>query len=328
MISMPRRLLPAGLLVALLLLGIGSAGAQSYPSRPIRFIVGFSAGGITDIVARIIADHVRNKLGQSVIVENRTGANGMVAATEVARAAPDGYTVLISNSSTLTLNPLLYKKSQYETSDFFPVSLMVSYPFILAINPANEKNASVATLNDLVRLARDKPGQFTYGSTGQGGLVHLGFELINQQADIKMVHVPYRGAAAALLALLSKEIDIVFENPTSLAQFKSGKIKALAVTSPERWRDLPDVPAVSELGFPGFDASSWVGAVVHARTPPAVIKTLSDAIRSAATDPATRALLMPHGNIPMLDPQQFAAKIKAETEVNAKVIRQAAITLE
>lgn len=314
--------------VTLVLLGIGAAGAQSYPARPIRFVVGFSAGGITDIVARIVAEHVRNKLGQQVVVENRTGANGVLAATEVVRAPADGYTVLISNSSTLTLNPLLNKKISYETADFAPVSLMVSYPFIMAINPANEKNGSASTLNDFLKLARDKPGQFTYGSSGQGGLVHLGFELINQLADVKMVHVPYRGAAAAQLALFGKEIDIVFENPTSLAQFKSGRLKALAVTSPERWRDLPDVPAVSELGYPGYDASSWVGAVVHARTPPAVIKVLYEAISSAATDPVTRAQLLQHGNVPMLDPQQFAAKIKAETEVNAKVIRNSNITVD
>lgn len=301
---------------------------QSFPNRPMRFVVGFSAGGITDVVARIMAEHVRVRLGQPVTVENRTGANGVLAAMEVLRAPPDGHTVLISNSSTLTLNPLLARKPPYEAADFAPLSLMVSYPFVIASNPTSEKAGSANTLPEFIRLARERPGQFTYGSTGNGGLVHLGFELLNHMADIRMVHVPYRGASAAQVALLGKEVDVVFENPTSLAQFRSGRLRALAVTSPERWRDLPDVPTVSELGYPGFDSSSWVGAAVPARTPPAVVRVLAEAIRSAANDPAVRAQLMQHGNVPMLDPQQFAAKIKAESEVNAKIIRQSNISVD
>lgn len=329
MVNVHRRIRNLVFAFAVLALGTGTAAAQPYPNRPIRFVVGFSAGGITDVVARIVADHVRTRLGQPVTVENRTGANGMVAAVEVARAAPDGHTVLISNSSTLTLNPLLHKKIQYQTADFAPVALMVSYPFIVAVNPASPKMASVNTLADLVRLAREQPGKLTYGSSGLGGLVHLGFEWMNQLGDTRMVHVPYRGASAAQVALLGNEVDVVFENPTSLPQFRSGRLKALAVTGPERWRDLPDVPAVAEgAGYAGFDSSSWVGAVVPARTPPDVVKALSDAIRSAAGDPAMRALLQQHGNLPMLDPQQFAAKIRAETETNAKVIERSSITVD
>jgi tripartite-type tricarboxylate transporter receptor subunit TctC len=313
-------------------LGLGmiapTLAQQPFPNRPIRFVVGFSAGGITDIVARITAEHVRLRLGQPVTVENRTGANGVLAAMEVLRAPADGHTVLISNSSTLTLNPLLARKPPYEASDFAPLSLMVSYPFVIATNPTSEKTGAAATLPEFIRLARERPGQFTYGSTGNGGLVHLGFELLNSLADIRMVHVPYRGASAAQVALLGKEVDVVFENPTSLPVFRSGRLRALAVTGPERWRDLPDVPTVSELGYPGFDSSSWVGAVVPARTPPAVVRALAEAIRSAAADPAVRAQLLQHGNLPMLDPQQFAAKIRAESEVNAKIIRQSNISVD
>ena len=305
-----------------------SLAQQAWPNRPIRFVVGFSAGGITDIVARIMAEHVRNRLGQPVTVENRTGANGVLAAQEVLRAPPDGHTVLISNSSTLTLNPLLARKPPYEAADFAPVSLMVSYPFVIATNPTSEKAGAATTLPEFLKLARERPGQFTYGSTGNGGLVHLGFELLNHLSDVRMVHVPYRGASAAQVALLGKEVDVVFENPTSVAQFRSGRLRALAVTSPERWRDLPEVPTVSELGYPGFDSSSWVAAVVPARTPPAIVKALADAIRSAANDPAVRAQLMQHGNLPMLEPAQFAAKIKAESELNAKIIRQSNISVD
>ena len=322
-------LLRAGLCLILSLGLVAASAAQSaWPSRPIRFVVGFSAGGITDVVARIMAEHVRARLGQPVMVENRTGANGVLAAQEVLRAPPDGHTVLISNSSTLTLNPLLARKPLYEAADFAPVALMVSYPFVIATNPASEKTGSATTLPEFIKLARERPGQFTYGSTGNGGLVHVGFELLAHMADIRMVHVPYRGASAAQVALLGKEVDVVFENPTSVAQFRSGRLRALAVTSPERWRDLPDVPTVSELGYTGFDSSSWVAAAVPARTPPAIVKALADAIRSAAADPAVRAQLMQHGNLPMLDPAQFAAKIKAESDLNARIIRQSNISVD
>ena len=315
---------------ALLMFGIGTAMAQSYPSKPIKFILGFSAGGPTDVVARVLANHVSKKLGQPVIVENHTGANGMLAAAEVARAEPDGYTVHITASSTMSLNPLTYSKKtiQYKVEDFAPVSLMVQYPFVLLINPDNEKTAGVATLEDLLKLARAKPGFFTYGSSGLGGLVHLLFERINDIAGVKMVHAPYRGSAAAQLGLLRKEVDIEGDNPSAMGLVKAGKLKALAVTLPDRWWELPDVPAVGELaGFKGYDMSSWVAAVVPARTPPAIVKTLYDAISSSVDDPATKTALGKIGNLPMLNPQQFAAKIKAELEVNAEIIKRANIQL-
>ena len=315
---------------ALLMFGIGTATAQSYPSKPIKFILGFSAGGPTDIVARVVANHVSKKLGQPVIVENHTGANGMLAAAEVARAEPDGYTVHITASSTLTLNPLTYSKKtiQYKAEDFAPVALMVQYPFVLLINPDNERTAGVSTLEDLIKLARSKPNHLTYGSSGLGGLVHLLFERLNDIAGIKITHAPYRGSAAAQLGLLRKEVDVEGDNPSAVGLVKAGKLKAIAVTLPERWRELPDVPAVDELpGFKGYDMSSWVAAVVPARTPPAIVKILSDAISSSVDDPATKAVLAKVGNVPMLNPQQFAAKIKAETEVNAEIIKRANIQL-
>ena len=315
---------------ALLVFGAATAIAQSYPNKPIKFIVGFAPGGSVDAVARILAVHMKNKLGQPGIVENRTGANGMLAAAELARAQPDGYTVFISNSSTITVSPLLNRKMQYDVDkDFAPVSLIVSFPFILMINPENARTASVSTLRDFIALARSKPGQVTYGSNGgPGNLAHLSFELLDRMAGTKMVNVPYRGAAAAQLALLSKEVDATFDNPSAMPQIVAGKLKALAVSTPQRWRDLPDVPTISELGYKGYDTSAWAGAFVHAQTPPATVKILYDAIRSAGDDPATKALLLPHGELLMLNPEQFSARIKAETGVYAEIIKRANIQLE
>ncbi len=315
---------------ALLIFGIGTAIAQPYPNKPIRFLVGFTAGSSIDTVARVVAAHVSRKLGEPVVVENRTGANGMLAAAELARAQADGYTVLISNSSTITVNPTLYRKNvQYDVEkDFAPVSLMVSAPLILTINPDNERTASVSTLGDLITLARNKPDQLSFGSAGLGNLQQLIFEKINRMAGVRMVHVPYRGTPLAQMGLLAKEIDANFEVPAAVVQIKAGKLKALAVSSAQRWRDLPDVPSIAELGYPDFDISYWLGAIVHAQTPRAVVKILYDAIKSAGEDPATRALLVPHGNIVMLEPEQFSARIKAETEQFANIIKQANIQVE
>ena len=174
-----------------------SLAQQAWPNRPIRFVVGFSAGGITDIVARIMAEHVRNRLGQPVTVENRTGANGVLAAQEVLRAPPDGHTVLISNSSTLTLNPLLARKPPYEAADFAPVSLMVSYPFVIATNPTSEKAGAATTLPEFLKLARERPGQFTYGSTGNGGLVHLGLRADDAREEGETLGALGRGERGA-----------------------------------------------------------------------------------------------------------------------------------
>lgn len=314
---------------ALLMFGTGAAFAQSYPNKPIRFVVGFTSGSATDVVARIVAIHVSNKLGQAVVVDNRTGANGGMAAAEVARAQPDGYTVLLSNSSSITVNPLLYKKMQYDVAkDFAPVTLIVSAPFIFNINPDNQRTASVSTLADLIKLARTKPDQLTYGTAGLGNLGHLSFELLNYMAGVRMVHVPYRGTPPAQMALLAKEIDTVSDNPTSVPHIKAGKAKALAVSTARRWRDIPDVPSVAEQGYPGYDISYWAGAFVPAQTAPATVKILYDAIKSAGDDPATKAVLLQHGDIAMLNPQQFSARVKAETDLYAQIIKRANIQLE
>ena len=310
--------------------GATTAAAQAYPNKPIRFIVGFAPGGSVDAVARILAAHMKTRLGQPGVVENRTGANGTLAAAELVRSPADGYTVFISNASTITVTPLLSRKPQYDVArDFAPLSLIVSFPFILLVNPENPRTASVQTVQDFIALAKSKPGELNYGSNGgPGNLAHLSFLLIDRFAGTKMVNVPYKGAAAAQLALLSKEVDATFDNPSAMPQITAGKVKALAVSTPQRWRDLPNVPAMEELGYKGFDTSAWAGAFVHAQTPPAIVKTLYDAIRSAGDDAEMRKLLLPHGELLMLNPQQFAARIKSETATYSEIIKRANIPLE
>ena len=304
------------------------AGAQTYPAKPIRFVVGFPAGSITDNLARILAEHVKGRLGQSVVVENRAGANGVVGAAEVARAAPDGYTVLVSNSSTITVNPLLYKKIGYEQKDLLPVTLVTAAPFILTVHADKDLGAPVNNVADLVKVAKAKPGALSYGSAGQGNLMQLTMELFSGQAGVKMLHVPYKSGALATTALLAREVDAVFDTPTVVAQVKAGKLKALAVSTPTRWRELPAVPTLAEAGYAGFDASFWLGVSLPAQTPMAIARTLHEAIRTAADVPATRAQLNGLGDVLMLDPERFAARVKRETEDNLATIKRANIVIE
>ena len=305
------------------------AAAQAWPVKPIRMVVGFPAGSATDITGRILAEHLRIKLGQPVVVDNKPGANGILGAAEVARAPADGYTVLMSNSSTVTVNPLLYKNLQYDPArDFAPVALVVAAPFVLAVNPEKDLGAPVANVADLVRAAKAKSGGLSYGSAGHGNLTQLAMELFNGQAGVKMVHVPYKSVSQAQIALLAREVDAIFDTIAVVPQVKAGKLRALAVSSAQRWRDLPEVPTMAESGYPGFDMSFWLGVLVPAQAPPSVARALYEAIKSAAEVPASRAQLLQQGDIMMLDPQQFAARIRRETEENAATIKRAGIQVE
>ena len=328
-----RRALLAASLLAATALGATSAHAQTpapaWPSKPLRIIVGFTAGSATDSIARVLAEHLRVKLGQPVTVENRPGANGVLGVTEVARAPADGYTLLATNSSSMTVNPQVYKKITYlPERDFAPVTMVVSAPFIITVNPAGERTASVNTIADLVALARAKPGQFTYGSGGPGNLAHLGFELINNRAGIKTTHVPYKSGVSAQLGLLGKEIDMLLDTPVTVPNVKAGKLKALAVTTARRWPDLPDVPTMIESGYAGFDVPFWLGVLVPAQTPPAIVQTLYNAIRSVRDDPNAMRQLQMQGTVELIDPATFASRIKAETTAWGEVIRRENVQLD
>ncbi len=332
--STRRLLLAAGL--ALFAAGAAdNAQAQSdvqgtaFPTKPLRIIVGFPPGSSTDSIARAAAEHLRVKLGQPVVVVNRPGANGVLGATEAARAVADGYTLLATNSSGITVNPQIYRKITYQPErDFAPLTMVVSAPFILTINPAGELTASVNSVADLVAVARAKPGQLTYGSAGAGNLGHLGFEMINNRAGIRTVHVPYKSGSGAHLALLAREVDAHLATPSSVPIIRSGKLRALAVTTAQRWPDLPEVPTMIEAGYAGFDVPFWLGLMVPAQTPAPVIHTLYSALVTMRDDANALRQLRVQGTPELIDPKTFAARIRAETAAWGEVIKRENIQLD
>lgn len=302
--------------------------ADAFPTKPIRFVVGFSAGSSVDTVARIVAEGLRTKYNWNVVVDNRTGANGQIAASDLQSSQPDGYTMLISNSSTITVNPLIYKKLNYEAAQFVPVTAVVAVPFILTYNPQNTRLAGVKTLADLIDRARQKPDELMYGSAGNGNLIHLASALLCTSAKVQMRHVPYRGAAPMQTAILGREIDISFDTTSAVPLIKSGNLNALAISAAERWPDLPDVPTVAEQGYTGYDVSFWVGAFLPPKTPANIVETFSKAFKAVAEDPKIQTLLSQQGRIMSLTPDQFAKKIEAEMGRNAAIVKDAAIQVE
>lgn len=306
-----------------------AAANAAYPDAPVKFIVGFTAGSTIDLVARIVGDALTSRTGQPVVVENKTGANGMIAARAVAQADPDGYTILVSNSSSITVNPLLYTDLGYQPlKDFEPVTRVVEVPFVLTINPKNGRMSDVSNVKDLVGQARQKPSTVSYGSAGNGNLMHLAGAKLATMADVKMLHVPYRGAASMEAGLLANEVDFGFDTLSGVPLIKSGKLKALAVSTKDRWHDLPDVPAVAELGYPGFDISFWVGIFAPAGTPPDVVSSLNNAIAEAASDPTVRKRLTAQGRPLTQSPDAFRTKIGDELKQNQALIKSANIKID
>lgn len=305
------------------------ASAADYPNAPVKFVVGFSPGSTIDTVARIVGEALSARMKQTFVVDNKTGANGMIAARAVAQAKPDGYTILVSNSSSITVNPLLYKDLQYDPlKDFAPVTTVMSVPFILTINAENPRVAGVTDVKSLVALAKRNPNTISYGSAGNGNLMHLAGAQLAAMSDVQMLHVPYRGAAPMEAGLLSKEVDFGFDTLSGVPLIKAGKLRALAVSSANRWHDLPDVPAVSELGYPGFDISFWVGIFAPAGTPQAVVDRLNREIAAVTQDPDVRARLAAQGNPLTQSPQAFRQKIAEELKQNEALIKRANIKID
>ena len=290
--------------------GMCSLGiAQEYPNRPIHLIVPFAAGGGADAVARIIAQRVSPALGQQVVVENRTGAAAIVGTEVVARANPDGYTLLLGQSGPISINPGVYKQLPYDAvNSFTPITLTTSYPYILVVN----SKLPVNSVQELVALAKKTPGALNYGSAGTGGANHLVTEMFNSMAGIKMVHVPYRGTSPAVMDLIGGQVTLVFSDPVSaLSNVKAGTLRALAVSSKDRSPVAPEVPTIAESGFPGFDAIGWHGILAPAGTPAPIITRLHAEIVKVLQQPETRALLAAQALAPVGNsPQEFAAFIK------------------
>lgn len=325
-----RRRLLGGLLATLLATSAGGvqAQAQSFPSKPIQIVVGFPSGSIIDVVARVVAEHLRNKLGQPVVVINKPGANGVIAATEVTRSPADGHTLLMTNSSSMTTNPHLYRKLGYQPSDFTPITMVTSAPLILVVNAQGDRTASFKTVADLVDYARAKPDELTFAAGGPGNITGLTFKILANQAGIKARQVIYKTALAAQLGLLGKEVDAFVDTPQTAPHVKAGKLTALAVTGGKRWRDLPDVPTLKEAGFPQIEVIFWLSLFAPAQTPPAIVDKLYTTLTTLRDDPVLVKQLLPHGDVEMMHPKDFAERIRAESAVWGEIIRKENLQLD
>ncbi len=315
------------LALGLATLAAGAARGDDYPSRPIRLIVPYAAGGGADSVARIVAKRVSETIGQPIVIENRGGGGSIIGTELVKNSDPDGYTLLLGQSGPISINPAIYKKLPYDPQkDFAPIAMTTAYPYIMLVNPA----LGVKTLKEFVALARSKPGELNYGSTGVGAANHLVTELFDFRAGIGMTHIPYRGTALAVADLLAGLVQVVFADPISaLPHINAGTLLALALTSKDRSPVAPEVPTVSESGYPGFDAIAWHGILAPAGTPPAIIGKLNAEIVKALKDPETAALLEKQamqtvGN----SPAAFADFIRQDIAIWKDVAEQAKLEVK
>ena len=291
----------------------------TYPTKPARLIVPLTAGGPTDILARIIATPLTDALGQPVIVDNRPGAGGNIGAEIAAKAPPDGYTLFMGTSGPLAINSTLYPKLPYDPiRDFAPIILAASAPFVVIVNLA----VPVSSMKDLIALAKAKPGQLNYGSV-PGSASHLSTELFKMTAGVNIVHIPYKGAAPATTDVMAGQIQLSFAStPGSIPVVKAGKVKALAVTSAKRISKLPDVPTLAEAALPGYEASVWYGVVAPARTPQEIVRRLNKEITRIVAEPTHRDRMLAGDFEPTTStPEQFAQFIKSETAKWGKVVR-------
>jgi tripartite-type tricarboxylate transporter receptor subunit TctC len=311
----------AGLMVAI------AAVAQPYPNKPIRLVVPYPPGGGTDFFARTLGAKLADVLGQQVIIENKPGAATIVGAEGVAKAAPDGYTVLLGDTGTFAVNPTLYKKLSYDPiKDFEPVTMTGRFALLLVTNPS----VPAKDVQELIALAKGKPGSLNYGSPGPGSPHHLAMEMFRQRAGVEVVHVPYKGAAPAVQDLIGGQIPMMFLDLAAGGPLiKSGKVKALAVAAPKRIAPLPDLPTIAESGIDGFEAWAWQGLVVPAKTPADGVAKLNDAYRKAIADPAVRQKIVEAGIDPLEGtPQQLVDYIASEKVKWAKVIADGNIKVE
>ena len=316
----------SALLLAALLAPFAAAAAATYPERPIRLVVPAAPGGGTDIIARILADGLGPALGQTVVVHNRAGAGTVLGADIVSKATPDGYVLLISPNA-LAFNVALYAKLPYNTlRDFAPISLVADQPNILVVHPT----LPAKSFQEYVALARSQPGKLVYGSGGLGVGSHLAMELLLLSQKIELVHVPYKGVGPALTALLGNEVSALLSTfASALPHVKSGRLRALGVTSAQRAPTLPDTPTIAESGVPGYEYGTWYGLLAPAGTPRAIVEKLNRATTEVLASPKTAERYVGQGLTPTPStPARFAAHLKSEIEKWTKVVREAKITIE
>jgi tripartite-type tricarboxylate transporter receptor subunit TctC len=301
----------------------GNASAQSYPAKPVRVIVPYTAGGPLDDVMRVVGQHLTELWGQAVVVDNRGGAGGSIGAEFAARAAPDGYTLLLGNAGPITINPGLQKKLAYDPQrDFVPVTLMTASPMVLVVHPS----LPVRSVRDLVRLAKSRPGQLNYASAGVGNLQHLGMEALQSMAGVNMNHVPYKGASPAFVDLISGQVDLMFANIVGvLPHVKSGRVRAVAVSSAKRSPALPEVASVAET-YADFDATGWMGLFAPAGTARDITGKVHDDVAKVLARADMRERLAAQGaEVVASTPEQLAAFVRRESALYAKIIQSSGI---
>jgi tripartite-type tricarboxylate transporter receptor subunit TctC len=311
-------------LVVLLLLAVAPAAAQTWPAKPVRLIVPFSPGGSTDITARILAQKLTDAWRQQVIVDNRAGAGGNIGAEAVARAAPDGYTLLLATTGVMSINMYLYRSLAYDAArDLAPVTQIGALPLILVVHPS----LPAKSVKELIAIAKAKPGALTYASSGVGGATHMTAELFRMMAGVDIVHVPYKGSGQALVDLVSGQVVVAFDQiVSSMPHVEAGKLRALAVTSAKRFASVPRLPTIAESGVPGYDAISWNGIAAPAATPAAILGRIQGDVARALALPDIRERFAKDGIEPVgSTPEQFAAHIRSEREKWGKVVKAAGI---
>ena len=319
----------SGRLLFVLLVALASSGtaAQQYPVKPVRIVVGFTPGGGNDVISRLVANKLTTAFGRQFVVENRPGAGGMIGAELVAKSPPDGYTLFLAGVATHGINPNLQKNVPYDpVRDFDPVCLMASAPALLAVHPS----LPARTVKQFIALAKARPGEINYASSGHGSSSQLAAELFNSMTGTKIQHVPYKGIGAASTDLLSGQVQVMFNAAAALlVHTRSGRMRALGIGSLQRIPAIPDIPTLSESGVPGYQSGSWYGFVAPAGTPRAIIDRLSRETAAAVKSPDISSKLTAEANLVIgSSPEEFSAHIKGELARIGKVIRDAGITME
>jgi tripartite-type tricarboxylate transporter receptor subunit TctC len=301
--------------------------AQAYPSKPIRLIVPFPPGGGVDFIGRIVGQKLTERLGQQVQIDNRAGANGIVGLEALKTASPDGYTIAAASAGPLAVNPFIYAKLPHDTiRDFTHIANMVNFPLLLVAHPS----LPVKNIKELVALARARPGQVSYSSPGSGNSAHLAAELFNSMAKTKILHVPYKGTAPAVVAVLSGEAQLTYSSiPSILPHVRSGRVRALGIGNAERISSLPDFPTIAESGLPGFEAYAWGGMIGPAHMPAPIVQRLSREINEVLRQKDVADRMLAEGTVPTpSSPEEFTAYIRAELKKWGDVVKMAGIRAE
>lgn len=316
------------LAATLVMCGLGAdALAQAYPSKPIRLVVGFAPGGAADTVARALGEYLGRNLGQPIVIENRAGAGSSIAADNVAKSAPDGYSLLIASPSSISVNPALNAKLTYKPSDLLPITKVTTSPLLIVVNPAT----GITSVKELIDTAKKSPGKLNYATSGVGSAPHFGAALFSQIARVEMVHVPFKGGSPAIVSVVAGDTQVSFATPPSvLPMVKAGRLRALAVTDRDRSPLMPEIPGMTEAGLPEYSIAFWYGLFVPAGTPPEIVKKLFEAATAAAQRPEVKATLAREGTEVALSksPEEFAAFLTEDARFWVKLAKESGATAD